>query len=65
MSAQAVSVTDAATFKGFVYRRADPDALAFTDESGAYRGLRRAYIAVKRGISEFAREQARVSQAPR
>ena len=54
--AEPVGQTDKATLQGFVADTAQPDAVIYTDEHPAYRGLPNHY-AVKHSVKEYVRGQ--------
>ena len=58
VKAKVVAHADGPTLKGFVHQNTEPGATVYTDESLAYRGLRRHHEAVKHSVGEYVREQA-------
>ena len=58
VKAKVVAHADGPTLKGFVHQNTEADATVYTDESLAYRGLRRAHEAVKHSVGEYVRDQA-------
>ena len=58
IASQVVEHTDAPTLQGFVERNTKPDAMVYTDDARAYRGMPRHHEAVKHGVSEYVRGMA-------
>lgn len=56
--AEVVESTDKKTLQDFVTRHTTADAMVYTDEAAAYRGLPRAHEAVKHGAGEYVRGMA-------
>ena len=60
VSAAVVNSTDGTTLKGFVNDRIQPDAMVYTDEAKAYRGLPHHQV-VKHSVGEYVDGQAHVN----
>ena len=58
IESQVVESTDAGTLQSFVRQYTQRDAMVYTDEHGAYRGLPRRHEAVRHSVSEFVRGMA-------
>ena len=58
IASQVVEHTDAPTLQGFVERNTEPDAMVYTDDASAYRGIPRRHEAVKHSVSEYVRGMA-------
>ena len=58
VKAQVVEQTDATTLQGFVVDNTDVQAMVYTDEAAAYRGMGRRHEAVKHSAGEYVREMA-------
>ncbi len=58
VSATAVRGANSETLQGFVAERTEPDAMVYTDESRAYRGLPRAHETVRHSVGEYVRGEA-------
>ena len=58
ITSEVVDATDAPTLQGFVERNTEADAMVYTDDARAYRGMPRAHEAVKHGVSEYVRGMA-------
>ena len=58
IASQVVEHTDAPTLQGFVERNTEPDAMVYTDDASAYRGMPRRHEAVKHSVSEYVRGMA-------
>ncbi len=58
IASQVVEHTDAPTSQGFVERNTEPDAMVYTDDASAYRGMPRHHEAVKHSVSEYVRGMA-------
>ena len=58
ITSQVVESTDAPTLQGFVREHTKPDAMVYTDDARAYRGIPRAHEAVKHSVSEYVRGMA-------
>ena len=58
VDAEVVEKTDKATLQGLVERKTDANAIVYTDEAAAYRGLPRHYESVAHSVGEYVREQA-------
>ncbi len=58
ITSEVVERTDAPTLQGFVERNTEPEAMVYTDEARAYRGVNRPHEAVKHSVSEYARGMA-------
>ena len=56
--AQVVDHTDAETLQGFVRQNTRPDAMVYSDDAGAYRGVPRQHETVRHSVGEYVREQA-------
>ena len=57
ISSAPVERTNKATLQGFVEDRTEPDAMVYTDEAAAYRGLPN-HEAVKHSVGEYVRDMA-------
>ena len=57
VKAKVVAHADGPTLRGFVHQNTEPGATVYTDESLAYRGLRRHHESVKHSVGEFVRAQ--------
>lgn len=58
VNATVVESTDKETLQGFVEDHTTKDAIVYTDEARAYRGMPRKHIAVKHSVGEYVRDQA-------
>ena len=58
IASQVVEHTDVPTLQGFVERHTEPDAMVYTDDARAYRGMPRRHEAVKHSVSEYVRGMA-------
>ena len=58
ITSEVVDATDAPTLQGFVERNTEVDAMVYTDEASAYRGMPRMHEAVKHSVSEYVRGMA-------
>ncbi len=58
IDAKVVERTTKQELQGFVVDRTEPDAIVYTDEARAYRGIPRYHEAVQHGVGEYVREQA-------
>ena len=58
ITSEVVDSTDAPTLQGFVERNTEVDAVVYTDEASAYRGMPRMHEAVKHSVSEYVRGMA-------
>ena len=56
--AEVVEGTDAKTLQGFVVDHADPDAMVYTDEAAAYKGMPFKHESVRHGAGEYVKEMA-------
>ena len=58
ITSEVIERTDAPTLQGFVERNTEPEAMVYTDEARAYRGVNRPHEAVKHSVSEYVRGMA-------
>lgn len=58
VSAQVANRTDGATLQGFVADNADADAMVYTDDASAYKGIPNRHETVKHSASEYVRGEA-------
>ena len=58
ITSEVIESTDAPTLQGFVERNTEPDAMVYTDDAAAYKGIPRAHEAVKHSVSEYVRGMA-------
>ena len=58
VSAEVVEATDAKNLQGFVVDHAAPDAMVYTDEASAYKGMPFKHEAVRHSVGEFVRDMA-------
>ena len=58
ITSEVIERTDAPTLQGFVERNTEPEAIVYTDEARAYRGVNRPHEAVKHSVSEYVRGMA-------
>ena len=58
ITSEVVEATDAPTLQGFVERNTEADAMVYTDDARAYRGMHRTHEAVKHSVSEYVRGMA-------
>ena len=58
ITSQVVEHTDAPTLQGFVRQNTEPEAVVYTDDAHAYRGIPRPHEAVKHSVSEYVRGMA-------
>ena len=58
ITAQVVQRTDSETLQGFVVENTDKDAVVYTDNATAYRGVPRAHQSVNHSAGEYVKEQA-------
>lgn len=56
--ATVVNKTDARTLQGLVYQNTEPDALVYTDEAEAYKGMKRRHESVKHSAGEYVKGMA-------
>ena len=56
--AEVVTATDAETLQEFVEENTEPDAMVFTDDAKAYKGVERDHEAVRHSVSQYVRGQA-------
>lgn len=58
VAAQVVDSTDGATLQGFVAHNAGSEAMVYTDDASAYKGIPNRHETVKHTVKEFVRGQA-------
>ena len=58
ITSEVVEATDAPTLQGFVERNTEPDAMVYTDDARAYKGIPRPHESVKHSVSEYVRGMA-------
>ena len=58
VAAEVVDRTDGATLQGFVADHADSDAMVYTDDASAYKGIPQRHKSVKHTVKEFVRGEA-------
>ena len=58
VSAKVVEHTDAITLQGFVADRAAKDAIVYTDDASAYKGMPFDHSAVRHSVGEYVRDMA-------
>ena len=61
VQAEVVAATNKPTLQGFVTENTTPDAIVYTDEHGAYRGLPREHQTVGHGVGQYVKNQAHVN----
>ena len=58
VTTQVVHSTNAPTLQGFVEDNTSPDAVVYTDDAAAYRGMDRTHEAVRHSVSEYVKGMA-------
>ena len=58
VTTQVVHSTNATTLQGFVEDNTNPDAVVYTDDAAAYRGMDRTHEAVRHSVSEYVKGMA-------
>ena len=58
VTAEVVTGTDRQTLQGFVVENTTEEAIVYTDEAAAYRGMPRKHEAVSHGVGQYVRDQA-------
>ena len=58
VTTQVVHSTNATTLQGFVEDNTSPDAVVYTDDAAAYRGMDRTHEAVRHSVSEYVKGMA-------
>ena len=58
VKAQMVTRTDASTLQGFIHQNTEENAIVYTDEARAYKGVNRPHESVNHSVGEYVREMA-------